>query len=167
VIGSAIATLPTIVYEQLPNGNRRERPDHPVARLIRQPNHLQSWPDLVKFFIGSVLLNGYSVLTMDYDGAGQPMALNPLPWWNAQPILVPTSPVQAMGPLAPPARLAFDTLRTIAPWGGSGVPRRYFAEEVFYLRDRSDTGVLGSSCLQRAPMVLQQALSLQDFATYL
>ena len=65
------------------------------------------------------------------------------------------------------ARLAFDTLRIIAPWGGTGVPRRYFADEHFYLRDRSDTGVLGSSRLQRAPMVLQQALSVQGFATYL
>ena len=72
-----------------------------------------------------------------------------------------------MGPLAPSGRLAFDTLRTVAPWGGTGVPKRYFAEEVFYLRDRSDTGVLGSSRLQRAPMVLQSALSLQAFATYL
>ena len=47
------------------------------------------------------------------------------------------------------------------------MPRRYFADEVFYLRERSDTGVLGSSRLQRAPMVLQQALRVQEFATYL
>jgi HK97 family phage portal protein len=38
---------------------------------------------------------------------------------------------------------------------------------VFFLRDRSDTGVLGSSRLQRAPLVLSGALSLQSFATYL
>jgi HK97 family phage portal protein len=153
VISSAIATLPAIVYETLPDGNRRERPDHPVARLIRQPNQLQSWPDLVRFFMGSVLLYGNALLTMEHDGNGQPIALNPLPWWNAQPIIVPAQPEAAMGPLAPSGRLAFDTLRTIAPWGGTGVPRRYFAEEVFYLRERSDTGVLGSSRLQRAPLV--------------
>ena len=167
VIASAIATLPAIVYEQLPSGNRRERPDHPVARLIRQPNHLQSWPDLVRFFMGQVLLWGNALMTLEHDGAGQPIALNPLPWWNAQPIIVPTSPEQAMGPLAPSGRLAFDTLRTVAPWGGTGVPRRYFVEELFYLRERSDTGVLGSSRLQRAPMLLQQGLSLQAFATFM
>jgi HK97 family phage portal protein len=167
VISSAIATLPAIVYEQLDDGNRRERPDHPVARLIKQPNNLQSWPDLVRFFMGSVLLYGNALLTIEHDGAGQPSALSPLPWWNAQPIIVPAQPEQAMGPLAPSGRLAFDTLRTIAPWGGTGVPRRYFAEEVFFLRERSDTGVLGSSRLQRAPMLLQQGLSLQAFATYL
>jgi HK97 family phage portal protein len=167
VISSAIATLPAIVYEVLPDGNRRERPDHPVARLIRQPNRVQSWPDLVRFFMSQVLLYGNSLLTMEHDGNGQPIALNPLPWWNAQPIIVPAQPEEAMGPLAPSGRLAFDTLRTIAPWGGTGVPRRYFVEEVFYLRDRSDTGVLGSSRLSRAPMLVQQGLSVQAFATYL
>ena len=167
VISSAIATLPAIVYETLPDGNRRERPDHPVARLIRQPNRVQSWPDLVRFLMSQVLLYGNSLLTMEYDGNGQPIALNPLPWWNAQPIIVPAQPEEAMGPLAPSGRLAFDTLRTVAPWGGTGVPRRYFVEEVFYLRDRSDTGVLGSSRLSRAPMLVQQGLSVQAFATYL
>jgi HK97 family phage portal protein len=167
VISSAVATLPAIVYETLPDGNRRERPDHPVARLIRQPNRVQSWPDLVRFFMSQVLLFGNSLLTIEHDGAGQPIALNPLPWWNAQPIIVPAQPQDAMGPLAPSGRLAFDTLRTVAPWGGTGVPRRYFVEEVFYLRDRSDTGVLGSSRLSRAPMLVQQGLSVQAFATFL
>ncbi len=167
VISSAIASLPAIVYEQLPDGNRREAPNHPVARIIRQPNTLQSWPDLIKFTMGSVLLYGNAVLIPEHDGAGQPVALNPLPWWNAQPIIVPAQPSAAMGPLAPSGRLAFDTLRTVAPWGGTGQPQRYFAEDVFYLRERSDTGVLGSSRLSRAPMVLQQALSVQGFATFL
>jgi HK97 family phage portal protein len=167
VISSAIATLPAIVYETLPDGNRRERPDHPVARLIRQPNRVQSWPDLVRFFMSQVLLYGNALLTPEHDGNGQPIALNPLPWWNAQPIIVPAAPEEAMGPLAPSGRLAFDTLRTVAPWGGTGVPKRYFVEDVFYLRDRSDTGVLGSSRLSRAPMLVQQGLSVQAFATYL
>jgi HK97 family phage portal protein len=167
VISSAIATLPAIVVETMPDGTRRERPDHPVARLIQQPNSLQSWPDLCRFFMGSVLLFGNALMTMEHDGNGQPVALNPLPWWNAQPIIVPQQPEQAMGPLAPSGRLAFDTLRTIAPWGGTGVPRRYFAEDVFFLRDRSDTGVLGSARLSRAPMLVQQGLSVQAFSTYL
>ena len=154
-ISSAIASLPAYVYERLPDGNRVDVTDrHPVGRILRQPNDLQSWPDLVRFVMGSTLLYGNALLTIEHDGAGQPVSLSPLPWWNAQPILVPAQPTEAMGPLAPSARLAFDTLRTIAPWGGTGVPRRYFADEVFYLRDRSDTGVLGSSRLQRAPMVL-------------
>ena len=167
MISSAIATLPAIVYETLPDGNRRERPDHPVARLIRQPNQVH---DLAR---PRPVLHGASPALWKFDpndGAprnGQPIALNSLPWLNAQPIMVPAQPEEAMGPLAPSGRLAFDTLRTVAPSGGTGVPRRYFAEEIFYLRDRSDTGVLGSSRLARAPMLVQQGLSVQAFATYL
>ena len=167
IIASSIASLPATVYERMPDGSRVARPDHPVARVIRQPNDLQSWPDLMQFTMGSVLLQGNTLLIPQHDGAGQCVALEPLPWWNAQPIIVPAPPSQSMGPLAPSGRLAFDTLRIIAPWGGTGVPRRYFADEVFYLRDRSDTGVLGSSRLARAPMVLSQALAVQSFATYL
>lgn len=162
-IASAIASLPVVVFERIENGKRIERPDHPVNRMLRQPNALQSWPDLMSFVMGSVLLYGNALCTVEWDAAGQPTALNPLPWWNAQPILVPTQPVEAMGPLAPSARLAFDTLRTVAPWGGSGVPRRYFHDEVFYLRDRSDTGVLGVSRLSRAALALRSGLSLNEF----
>jgi phage portal protein BeeE len=39
-IAGAIASLPAAVYQRLPDGKRVERPDHPVARLIRQPNAL-------------------------------------------------------------------------------------------------------------------------------
>ncbi len=164
-IASALASLPALIYERMPDGTRRERPDHPVARLIKRPNHLQTWADWVNFTMGSVLLYGNALSTLEWDGNGQPVALNPLPWWNAQPILLPTPPTEAMGSLAPSARLAFDTLRTVAPWGGTGVPRRYFVEDVFYLRDRSDTGILGVSRLSRAGMPLQQALSIQAYAT--
>ena len=90
-------------------------------------------------------------------------------WAHAQPTLVPAPPEQAVGPLAPSGRLAFDILRTVAPFGGNGTPRRLFADngELFFLRERSNTGVLGVSRLARAPMVLKQALSVQSFATYL
>ena len=79
------------------------------------------------------------------------------------------SRLRSDSPLSPGARLAFDILRTVAPFGGNGTPRRLFADngELFFLRERSNTGVLGVSRLMRAPMVLQQALSVQAFATYL
>lgn len=169
VIASAIASLPAIVYETMPDGERREATGHPVAQLLAQPNALQSWPDLVKFFMSSVLLAGNALLEVQRNGNGQPVALLPIVWGHAQPILVPAPPGQAVGPLAPAGRLAFDVLRTVAPFGGNGTPRRMFADngELFFLRERSNTGILGVSRLQRAPMVLQQALSVQSFAVFL
>ena len=112
-------------------------------------------------------LYGNSLLTMEHDGNGQPIALNPLPWWNAQPIIVPSSPEEAMGPLAPSGRLAFDTLRTVAPWGGTGVRKRYFAEEYSFCA----TAPTRASSVRRVSRVrltlVQQGLSVQAFATYL
>jgi HK97 family phage portal protein len=169
VIASAIASLPALVYETMPDGERRETADHPVAQLIAEPNSLQSWSDVVRFFMSSVLLAGNALVEVQRNGNGQPTALLPIMWSNAQPTLVPAPPGQAVGPLAPGGRLAFDILRTVAPFGGTGTPRRMFADngELFFLRERSNTGVLGVSRLMRAPMVLQQALSVQAFATYL
>jgi HK97 family phage portal protein len=169
VISSAIASLPPIVYETMANGERREAPSHPVARLLAQPNDLQSWPDLVRFFMSSVLLAGNALVEVQRDGNGQPVGLIPIMWNNAQPILLPAPPGSVSSPLSPGGRLAFDVLRTVAPFGGSGTPRRLFADngELFFLRDRSSTGVLGASRLTRAPLVLQQALSVQGFATHL
>jgi HK97 family phage portal protein len=169
VICSAIASLPPIVYETMPNGERREAPSHPVARLLAQPNDLQTWPDLVRFFMSSTLLAGNSLLEVQRDGNGQPTALIPIMWNNAQPILLPAPPGSVSSPLSPGGRLAFDVLRTVAPFGGSGTPRRLFSDngELFYLRDRSSTGVLGASRLTRAPLVLEQALSVQGFSTHL
>jgi HK97 family phage portal protein len=169
VISSAIASLPPIIYETMPNGERREAPSHPVARLLAQPNDLQTWPDLVKFFMSSVLLAGNALVEIQRDGNGQPVGLIPIVWSNAQPILLPAPPGSVSSPLSPGGRLAFDVLRTVVPFGGSGTPRRLFADngELFFLRDRSSTGVLGASRLTRAPLVLQQALSVQGFATHL
>jgi HK97 family phage portal protein len=169
VIASAIASLPPVIYETLSNGERREAPDHPVARLVAQPNDLQTWPDLVRFTMSSVLLAGNALIEVQRNGNGQPVALVPIMWSNAQPILLPAPPGSVSSPLSPGGRLAFDVLRSIAPFGGSGTPRRLFADngELFFLRERSSTGVLGASRLTRAPLVLQQALSVQGFATFL
>lgn len=169
VISSALASLPALVYENLGNGERREAPDHPVARMLAQPNDLQSWPDLVRFFMSSVLLAGNALVEVRRNGNGQPTALLPIVWTNAQPVLIPAPPGQSVGPLAPSGRLAFDILRVNAPFGGTGTPRRMFADsgELFYLRERSNTGILGVSRLQRAPMVVEQALRVQEFATFL
>ncbi len=44
-IGTAIASLPALVYRATPARGIELR-DHPVARLIRRPNAYQTWPAL-------------------------------------------------------------------------------------------------------------------------
>ena len=87
---------------------------HPVGRILRQPNDLQSWTDLVKFFMGACCFTGTRFARSSTTARDSRSSLSPLPWWNAQPIMVPAAPSEAMGPLAPSARLAFDTLRNRA-----------------------------------------------------
>lgn len=150
-IASAIATLPATVYRRDPAG-RVEQPNHPVSRLIRGPCDRLTWPDWLEFTVAQCLLHGNSISIIEYDGAGRPTALIPVPWGCVQLSLMPSG------------NLAYDIAAFVTPWGGSGQPRRYFAGEVFHLRDRSDDGYLGRSRLSRAPQVLDAALGIQTYS---
>ncbi len=148
-ISSTIATLPAFVYLKQ-DGGRTEAPNHPVTRLIRGPNSRQTWPDWVEWTLAQTLLHGNSISIVEYDGAGRVTNILPVPWPNVLVSLLPSG------------RLAYDVMQYIAPWGGTGQPRRYLDDEVFHLRDRSDDGFLGRSRLSRAPDVLSQAHALQE-----
>lgn len=149
-ISSTIATLPAFVYLKQ-DGGRTEAPNHPVSRLIRGPNTRQTWPDWVEWTLAQTLLHGNSISIIEYDGAGRVTNLLPVPWPNVLVSLLPSG------------RLAYDVMQYIAPWGGSGQPRRYMDDEVFHLRDRSDDGFLGRSRLSRSPEVMGQAFNLQSY----
>lgn len=148
-ISSAMASLPAYVYRAAERG-RQELPGHPVARIIRQPNPRQTWPDLIEWVMAQVLLHGNAVCVVEYDGAGRPTALLPVPWNNVQVSLLPSG------------RLAYDVADFSAPWGGLGLSRRYLEGEVFHLRDRSDDGLLGRSRISRAPEVLGIAIAANN-----
>lgn len=147
---STIGSLPAFVYRREGRG-RVEVMDHPVSRLTRAPNPAQTWPDWIEWTVAQALLHGNALSVIDYDGAGRPVALRPIPWPNVQPILLNNG------------TLAFDVVAYTAPWGGTGQPKRFLAGEVFHLRDRSDDGLLGRSRLSRAPEVLGNALALQEW----
>lgn len=150
-VGSVTASLPAYVYRREGRG-RVEVPDHPVSRLVRRPNGPQTWPDWVEWTLAQVLLQGNALSIIDYDGAGRPIALRPVPWGNVMPLLLANG------------TLAYDVVAFQAPWGGIGKSTRYLSHEVFHLRDRSDDGLLGRSRLSRAPEVLGNALGLQEWA---
>ena len=151
VVSSTVATLPAFVYRAT-EGGRVEAPLHPVSRLIQAPNTRQTWPDFMEWLVSSVLLHGNALAVIDYDGAGRPTALTPVPWQNVLVQLLPTG------------ELAFDVQRVAYPWGGTGAPRRFLEGEVVHVKDRSDDGYLGRSRLSRAPEVLAAAMGLQTFS---
>jgi HK97 family phage portal protein len=170
-IAGGIAALPMAVYRRS-NGNRVELPNHPVARLIKAPNALQTGPDFIEWLIASMLLQGNAIAVVDHDGAGRPNGLFPIPFWTCQPILVPAASAEAIGsPIVPNSKLVFDVTMTMMPWPlpgprpANGYPIRYFADEVVFLKDRSDDGILGRSRLSRCPEVLACGLGAQGFSS--
>ncbi|MFT8803332.1 MULTISPECIES: phage portal protein [Gluconobacter] len=144
-ISSSVASLNAYVYNTSGN-TRTEAPNHPVSRLIVQPNDYQTWPDLVEWILASVLLSGNAICTIEYDGAGRPTALKPVPFQCVQI-----------------DRLASGRLRyTVVAW--QGVTKTYLDDEVFHLKDRSDDGLVGRSRLSRARPVFTGASALQDYS---
>ena len=140
-ISSGLAALPARVYRQQDAG-RVEVFGHPVAALLRAPNAHQTWPDWVEWTLAQVLLWGNALSAVVFDGAGRPVELRPIPWSTVAVTRLPSG------------RLAYDANGT-----------RYLEGEVFHLRDRSDDGIVGRSCISRAPAVLQAAGGLQTFST--
>jgi HK97 family phage portal protein len=76
--------------------------------------------------------------------------LTPIPWPNVSVQLLPSG------------RLGYDVIAHHGPFGGTGLPRRFLAHEVIHLRDRTDDGYIGRSRLSRAPVVLSNALGVQQ-----
>ena len=153
-VSSGLASLPAYVYRR-DGASRVEAPTHPVSRLIRQPNPRQTWPDFIEWLISSALLHGNALAAIEYDGAGRPVALLPVPWNAVQPIMLPSG------------RLAFDVVTHRTVGGGAGMPRRYLAGEVLHLKDRTDDSWLGRSRISRAAGVMSAAIGLQTYSAAL
>jgi HK97 family phage portal protein len=152
LIAATISALPAFVYRR-DGAGRVEAPQHPVARLLKQPNDRLSWNDLCEWIVSQFLLHGNALCIVESDGAGQATSLIPIPWQYVLPRLIPGS-----------NRLAFDILQ-LGPWGGTGMPIRRFDNEVFLVRERSDDGYLGRSRISRAPMTIQNALGIGEYSS--
>ena len=152
VVASTLGSLPARVYRRDSSG-RFETGTHPVARLIRQPNPQQTWPDFIEWLVASTLLSGNGLAAIMFDGAGKPTGLYPVPWQYVRPVLLPSG------------ALAFDVVAYNSPWGATGLPRRLLASEVLHLKDRTDDGLIGRSRISLAPFAIGNATALQEFST--
>jgi HK97 family phage portal protein len=150
-ISSAAGSMNPLVYRTI-GGRRQEAPDHPVARLTRRPNDLQTWPDYAEWLLAQALLNGNAVSEIVTDGAGRVVSLVPIPSGNVTPVLLPSN------------RLALDVVAWQGPFGGTGRSRRLMPGEFLHLKDRSDDGLVGRSRLSRAREVIGTAQALQEWS---
>lgn len=132
-IGTALASVPQIVYRRDASGDRIEDPSHPLARLTRAgASPRMTWPEFIEHLLASTLLTGNGLAAIERDPAGRLAGLEFIPWSFV------TVAELASG------RLAFDVS------DGRGRTRRYLEGEVLHLRDRTDDGRIGRSRLSRA-----------------
>jgi HK97 family phage portal protein len=145
-IASTISSLPAFVT--LSDDTRAEQPDHPLQRLINVGvNDNESWADFSEGLLSSCLLKGNALASVETDTRGRLTSLRTVPWQFVTPWVDEAGVV------------FFDYIPNLPP--NAGQRRRLLRDDVLFLKDRSDNGVIGVSRLTRAAGALQIALDLQ------
>lgn len=150
-VATAMGSLPPLIYRVTAEG-RLELRTHWVNRLFRRPNEWMTWPDLIEFVMWNALLHGNALLLIEADNAGRPVALVPIPWRHVQVEITEGG------------RLVYVVTRMTGPWGMAVAPQRYLSDQIFHLKDSSDDGFVGRSRISRAPEVIGNASSLQEWS---
>lgn len=154
LISRSIGSLPWLVFQETPQG-RIEKPDHPIARLLKKPDGdtgFLTLSDLAEFWISSALLAGNGLIGIEDNASGTPVRLKPIPWQAANPVIGNSG------------RVVFNVTAG-APWWPPGRSTLVSTSDVLWLRDRVDgSGVYGKSALSRAPSTLAIAHQSQAFA---
>jgi HK97 family phage portal protein len=145
-ISSSLASCPILV-QRLDDTGLTDLPNHPAARVLRSPNPTQTGFEFIEWLVAGTLLHGNAMAVVEHDGAGRVTGLRPVPW-----------PMVSVVELRPGA-LAYDVTER------DGRRRRYLADEVLHVRDRSDDGLLGRPRLSRAGPAIQNALMLQRWTS--
>ena len=121
-LAESTACLPFHVYQRGPDGIRARADDHPLARVLRQPNDQQSGMALRESMTADVLLHGNAYARKEYSGAGELVALHPLITRNVVVLRLPSG------------RFAYDYTDIF------GNVSRYLDDEIFHLADRTEAG---------------------------
>ncbi|MGY2906189.1 phage portal protein [Bradyrhizobium sp. URHC0002] len=146
-ISETVACLPPRVYRMAGDGVKLADMTHPVARLFKQPNEIQTWPEFIEMLLGLCLLRGNAYAEIVRDGAGRVVALLPL------------HPDQVGVWRIPKTRQIVYDVSDL-----DGRRRRLLPEEMLHLRDRSDDGIIGKSRLQRTREALGTTIATETHA---
>jgi len=152
VISSGVASLPTYVYSRSEAGRTLEE-NNPLMRLIRRgPNYRQSWFEFIHTAMRQCLIFGNALIEPSWDSAGRLIEMKVIPWWCVNMQILTNG------------RIIYDITPITSIYGGTGVMRRLFGEEVVHIKDATDDGLVGRSRLQRAGSVFAAAMCVQEFA---
>jgi HK97 family phage portal protein len=148
-IATTLAALPCAVCSA--DDTRHEVPTHDLMRLIRDgANENESWVEFIETLVSTTLLRGNATALIEPDVRGRLTALKTLPWAN---MLVRVTDA---------GDLLFDYHSSTPPL--AGVRRTYTRPDLLWLKDRSDSGLLGVSRLHRAAAAMSYAVSIQSSA---
>lgn len=144
-LSESTACLPLHVYQRQDNGERQRADDHPLARILRQPNSHQSGMTFREEMTAAVLLYGNAYARMETNGAGELVGLHPIHPRNMTINRLPSG------------RYAYDYT------DDDGKINRLLEGEVFHLRDRAEPGsIVGKSRIAIARETLGLGLSLRE-----
>lgn len=139
LIAQTIATLSLHAFERV-EGDRERRDDHPVSRLLRQPNPYMTSIDWLESLMNRVLLYGNSYDFLDYAG-GRPVGVYPLDNWKVKVI-------------RPNGELLYRV--TI-----NGTSRDLEPFQILHCKGFSTTGIEGVSPISHAARTIASGLSME------
>ena len=93
VISSDIAKLPIKLWRKLPTGGRKLADDHPIHRLLQNPNGYQTHVDFFSYFFVSVLLAGNAYIYVTRDERGVAKRLDVLNPYFVRPLVADTGDI--------------------------------------------------------------------------
>ncbi len=150
-LSESTACLPLHVYARTEDGERQRAVDHPLSRVLREPNNNQTGLAFRESLTASVLLHGNGYARKEFNRSGELAALHPM---NPQGVTV----------------VKLDSGRHRYDYtddGGKVV--RLLQDEVFHLRDRTEPGsIIGKSriAIARETLGLSLALRAHGAATF-
>lgn len=147
VVAQDVAKLPLPLYRRLRNGERERVADHPVAKLLAQPNPWQTgfeWRELMQ---GHLELRGNAYSRIERDGAGRPVALWPMCPDNVRVMVTPDQ------------SLVYEWRRPQHLGGGTVVLQQ---DDVLHIRERSDDGIVGKSRIAQMRESIGLALAMEE-----
>ena len=154
LVSRDVARCAASMYETEHDDSRTKVRDHPVARLLKRPNAVQTWFEFVRDLIVAYLLRGNAYAVIIRDFRGQPVALIPV---NPDAVMV----------LEASDGSWFYNINRIGLWQMAvlrAFPSAIPAEDVFHFRDLSFNTLVGVSTigLARDSIGLSMGLGLQQ-----
>lgn len=144
-LSESTACLPLHVYARAEDGERERADDHPLARVLREPNPYQSGLAFRESLTAAAIAEGNGYARKEINGAGEISALYPLQTRSVTVLRLPTG------------RYAYDWTDT------DGKRIRLLQDEVFHLRDRCEAGsFVGKSRIAIARDTLGLGLALRE-----